>query len=46
LQQTFEEPGHWALIFVFPDDSNLHISMFKQLVSTEVKASNHQWIVW
>jgi len=36
LMSAFQESANWALLSSFCDCSNLHISVFKSLVSTKV----------
>jgi len=36
LLKAFKESADWAFLLSFCDDSNLHISIFKQLVSTKM----------
>jgi len=42
LLKAFKESADWAFLLSFCDDSNLHISIFKQLVST--KMGGFGWI--
>jgi len=43
LLQAFKDSAEWVLLSSFCDDSNLHISVFKQLVSTQVKSLNQSF---